>query len=142
MDKKPEKPKFAPSGFWLSQRGAVIPVQIHAEALILMPEVFGLSKSPHGKDEINKAMEEVIRSGWVRGRMLSPGNMSFQLWEAREDSVAAVHDFLTQRSGNISVVTVETVDPPGWWHFTFQEFFNKSYPEGWGLGHQVGARSE
>lgn len=142
MTKKPKKPQFAPSGFWLSERGAVIPVQIHAETLILMPEVFGLDKSPHGKDEINKAMESVIRTGWIRGRMLSPGNMSFQMWKADKDSVGAVYDFLLEHPGGISTVTVETVDPPGWWQFTFQEFLDKSYPQGWRLGHRVGARPD
>lgn len=142
MAKKPTKPTFAPQGFWLSEKGAVIPVQIHAEALILMPELFGLAKAPHGKDEINSAMEEVIRGGWIRGRMLSPGNMSFQSWKADRDSIGAIYDFLLENPGGISTVTVETVDPPGWWQFTFQEFLDKSYPQGWRLGHRVGARPE
>lgn len=117
-------------------------MQIHAEALILIPEDFGLDKAPHGKDEINAAMEEVIHAGWMRGRMLSPGNMSFQVWEANRDSVGAIYDFLLENPGGISMVTVETVEPRGWWQFTFQEFLDKTYPQGWHLGHRVGARPE
>jgi len=140
--KRPEKPAFPPQGFWLSKKGAVIPVQIHAEALILMPDLFDLDKAPHGKDEINAAMESVIRSGWIRGRMLSPGNLSFQVWKADRDSVGAIYDFLLDNPAGIAHITVETVDPPSWWQFTFQEFLDKSYPQGWRLGHRVGARPD
>jgi hypothetical protein len=140
--KKTKPPAFPPQGFWLSEKGAVIPVQIHAEALILMPDLFGLDKAPHGKDEINAAMESVIRSGWIRGRMLSLGNMSFQVWEANRESVGAIYDFLLDNPGGISTVTVETIEPRGWWQFSFQEFLDKSYPQGWHLGHRPGARSE
>lgn len=136
------KPSFPPQGFWLSERGAVVPVQIHAEALVLMPGAFGLERAPHGRDEINAAMEEVIRSGWIRGRILSPGNMSFQAWRADRDSVGAMYDFLIESPGGVSTVTVETVEPRGWWQFTLQEFFDKSYPQGWRLGHKVGARPD
>lgn len=142
MAKKQRKPTFAPQGFWLSEKGAVVPVQIHAEALILMPEVFGLDKSPHGKDEINASMEKVIRSGWIRGRMLTPGNLSFQVWKADRDSVGAIYDFLLENPGGVSMVTVETVEPYGLWQFTFQEFLDKSYPQGWHMGHRVGARPD
>jgi len=107
-----------------------------------MPEVFGLEESPHGKDEINAAMKKVIKSGWIRGRMLALGNMSFQVWSADRDSVGAIYDFLLEYPGGISTVTVETVDPHGWWQFTFQEFLDKSYPQGWRLKHRVGARPE
>jgi hypothetical protein len=142
MAKKQNKPTFAPQGFWLSRKGAVVPVQIHAEAIILMPEVFGLDKAPHGKDEINAAMETVIRGGWIRGRMLSAGNMSFQVWEANRDSVGTIYDFLIENPGGVSMVTIETVEPRGWWQFTFQEFLDKSYPQGWRMGHRVGARPD
>lgn len=140
--KQPEKPAFPPQGFWLSEKGAVIPVQIHAEALMFMPEAFGLEKAPYGREEINAAMAKVIQSGWIRGRMLAQGNMSFQVWKADRDSVGAVYDFLLNNPGGISHVTVETVEPYGIWHFTFQEFLDKSYLQGWRLGHRVGARPE
>jgi hypothetical protein len=140
--KKKEHPNFPPQGFWLSERGAVVPVQIHAEALILLPDIFGLDKAPHGKDEINAAMEAVIKKGWIRGRMLTPWNLSFQVWEADRDSVGAIYDFVLENPGGISYVTIETIQPPGWWQFTFQEFLDKSYPQGWRLGHIVGARPE
>jgi len=119
-----------------------VPIQIHAEALILMPEIFGLDQAPHGKDEINEAMGKVIRDGWIRGRMLSAGNMSFQMWEASRESVGTVYDFLLENGGGVAVVTIETVEPHGWWQFTFEEFLDKAYPQGWHLGHRVGARPE
>lgn len=138
----PKKPTFPPQGFWLSQKGEVVPVRIHAEALIMMPGLFGLDQAPHGKDEINAAMGKVIRDGWIRGRMLSPGDMSFQIWEADRDSVGSIYDFLLLNYGGISLVTVETVEPRGWWQFSLEEFLEKAYPQGWRLGHQIGARPE
>jgi hypothetical protein len=140
--KKKTKPNFPPAGFWLSPKGAIVPVQIHAETLIMLPGMFGLESPPYGKDEINDAMASVLRSGWIRGRMLSPGNMSFQVWEADRDSIGSIYDFLIENPGGISIVTVETVEPYGLWQFTFQEFLDKSYPQGWKLGHQVGARPD
>lgn len=107
-----------------------------------MPGLFGLDQAPHGKDEINAAMGKVIRDGWIRGRMLSPGDMSFQIWEADRDSVGSIYDFLLLNYGGISLVTVETVEPRGWWQFSLEEFLEKAYPQGWRLGHQIGARPE
>ena len=134
--KKPSKPllSYPPQGFWISPGGAVVPVQIHAEMLILMPEVFGLERAPHGRDEINAAIADVLERGWVRARVLSAGHISFQVWKADAETVALIYGVLVEHHAGISHVAVETVDPRGWWEFTLREFEEKRFPTHWGLG--------
>lgn len=111
MSKKKQSPKFSPKGFWLSPKGAVVPVQIHAEALMLIPRAFGLDRAPHGRDEVNAAMAKVIKAGWMRGRMVSPGNFSFQVERASGGTVGAIYDYLVDRVG-AAHVTIQTIKPP------------------------------
>jgi hypothetical protein len=126
--------RAAPTAFWLSQGGAVVPVQIHAEALMWMPDLFGLAKGPYGRDEVNDAMGTVIEAGWVRGRMLERSIASFQAWRPDGDTIAAIRDFLVDHSAGIESVWIETIEPRGYWQFTLGEFLGQSYPSGWGLG--------
>jgi len=134
--KNPERPKVArpPQGFWLSPKGAVVPVQVHAEALMFMPEAFGLDRAPHGRDEVNEAMREVIIRGWIRARMLSPGRLSFQAWSADRETIRAISEFLFENHLGVDSVAIETLDPQGFWDFSLEEFLERAWPQKWGLG--------
>jgi hypothetical protein len=123
-----------PSAFWLSPQGAVVPVNVHAEALVLMPDLFGLEKPPHGRDEVNEAMGAVIRNGWMRGRVVGKNILSIQLWLPQPEQVSAIHDLVTRHKSTLSEIAIETVDPHGWWQFTTAEFLERAWPSGWRLG--------
>lgn len=113
--------KALPDAFWLSVGGAVVPVEIHAETLRLMPEVFGLAKAPHGKDEIEGAMVEVLRAGWGRARRT--GNLlSIQVWKDGGAVLASLREVLSEHPLGIHAVVVETVDPPARTAYTKDAF--------------------
>lgn len=126
--------KFPPAGFWLSPRGAVVPVNVHAEALMQMPKAFGLARAPHGKQEINAAMARVIERGWVRGRMLSQGRLWVQMERADARTVGVLCDFLLWHPGGVASVTVKTEQPDHEWpEIGLRDFFDKAFPSAWGL---------
>lgn len=126
--------KYPPSGFWLSPQGAVLPVQIHAELLTQIPEVFGLEKAPHGKEEIEQAMADVVNRGWIRARVFEKGTLNFQAWKADRETIHAITEFLYGNHAGITDIIIETVEPRGYVPFTLQEFFDRAYPVRWGLG--------
>lgn len=120
-----------PAGFWLSPGGAVVPINVHAEALIQMPGMFRLDRAPHGKDEINRTMEAVMRAGWIRGRMLGPGVLGFQLVAPTPKMISVMYDFVVMQVKGVQKVAVETVDPMGYWYFEVGDFLAKAFPSAW-----------
>lgn len=124
--------KFPPQGFWLSPRGAVVPVNVHAEALILVPKMFGLARAPRGKKEVNAAMAAVIARGWVRGRMRANGNLWLQMEEADARTIRSVYDFLLWHPGGVASVTVKTERPDHEWpDIGLKDFFDERFPSAW-----------
>lgn len=130
---KPAAPSALPAGFWLSRQGCVVPVNIHAEALILMPDLFGLDRAPHGKDEVNNAMAKVIQNGWMRGRMAVGGLLQLQIWDTHPDSMRAIYD-LVALNRSVKNVGIDTLAPQAWWQFTTNEFLMQAFPSSWRLG--------
>lgn len=123
--------KRLPTAFWLSPRGAMVPVQVHAEALVHIPEAFGLSEAPHGKAAIEKAMGRVIAAGWIRARQPKRGHLWIHVQEMDVRNIWRVAELLMVHKV-IESVEVWTVRPERQWPVVSrEEFLEDKYPAMW-----------
>lgn len=121
-----------PTAFWLSSKGMIIPVEIHAETLMFMPEIFGLDYTPRGRAEIERAMRETIERGWIRARIFPGGMADFQIHAADARSIGEISDLLYFYPTGIEAVVIRTVEP---WHVwapvVLQDFLDGRHPSAW-----------
>lgn len=119
-----------PFAFWLSPR-AILPVENHLEALRLLPDMFSLGRPPVTWEALNKAMDSVLRGGWMRGRLHPGGVLQILMWRPGSKEISALHRFVARQSAVVWKVGVETVEPRGWWELTREQFLKRIYPKAW-----------
>lgn len=121
-----------PTAFWLSSTGVIVPVEIHAETLMFMPEFFGLEAPPRGRDEIERAMRSTIARGWIRARVFPGGRADFQIHAADAGAIGEISDLLYFYPTGISSVVIRTVEP---WHvwppLALEDFLDGRHPSAW-----------
>lgn len=110
----------------------VVPVNLHPELLMLVPEMFGLKRSPKGKAEIEAAMEAVIRAGWARARVFPGGVADFQIYYADWRSLGEIFDLLIFHNDGVRSVRIRTVEPwKAWDAIPLWEFLDERFPSAW-----------
>jgi hypothetical protein len=134
--RKPSRSSYSldslPTAFWLSSRGVIVPVDVHAETLIAVPEFFGLAWAPRGKAQIEAAMRETLSRGWIRARIFPGGIADFQIYEADTTTIREISDLLYFYPKGIDGVVVRTVEPwMTWPMLTLEEFQQGKHPSAW-----------
>lgn len=121
-----------PTAFWLSSKGVIIPVEIHAETLMFMPEIFGLNRAPSGRTQIEAAMRATIARGWIRARIFPGGTADFQIHSADARTIGEISDLLYFYPTGIESVVLRTVEP---WHvwppLVLEDFLEGRHPSAW-----------
>lgn len=121
-----------PEAFWLSPEGMVVPVNLHPEVLMLIPEMFGLERAPKGKAEIEEAMASVIRQGWARARTFPGGIGDFQIHRADSRSIGEIVDLLCFHHDDVKTIRIRTVEPwKAWDEILLAEFLDGKCPSAW-----------
>ena len=121
---------FIGEGYWISPSGDFIPVTEHLVALQREPQLFGIPvRQVRGANikQLSDVAVDLIKSGWVRARYLSPQGYLFEISGLSHGNYELIEEFLIRSKAFIKEnITIETVKPVKTYSGTVDKFFDRT----------------